>query len=337
MTRAFACVAIGGTKCTVAVAICEKESVRWHGRGEVPTRGSAEMMVKDLSAILANLLLDLPYATLTRIGIVCGGPLDEGRGLVLSPPNLPGWDEVDVVTPFATRWGVPARLMNDASAGALAEWSWGAARGSRTSVFLTMGTGMGAGLILGGRLHGGALGLAGEVGHWRLADEGPWGYGKYGSFEGFCSGGGIAWWAAQRARDAWAAGRDTLLARNEEDIATLTARDAADDARAGDPIALKLWSDVGERLGSTLAQLVDLLNPEVIVIGGIFTRQEALLRPPMEAALTREALRAAAASCRVVAAQLSELISDYSALAVALIGESFATTPRRLSQAVLDE
>lgn len=337
MIRSFACVAIGGTKCSVALATCADDAVQWRARREVPTHGDGDVMVRELSGLLVEMLDAAPETTLTRIGVACGGPLDETRGVVLSPPNLPGWDDFDVVTPLSAHFGVPARLMNDANAGALAEWAWGAARGTRTCIFLTMGTGMGAGLVVGGRLHRGISGLAGEIGHWRLAPEGPWGFGKYGSFEGFCSGGGIALWAAARAREALAAGQSTLLAAGTGELAPLTARDAAAAARAGDALARELWTDVGEKLGRTLALLVDLLNPEVIAIGGIFPRQEELLRPSMEHALRRDALGPSLAHCRVVPSQLEELISDYAALAVALIGEHFDVTAQRLSAALSSE
>lgn len=337
MTRSFACVAIGGTKCSVALATCEPDAVRWRDRRVVATRDGGDVMVRELADLLAEMLARADDTTLTRIGVVCGGPLDEARGLVLSPPNLTGWDAFDVRTPWATRFGVPVRLMNDANASALAEWTWGAARGSRTCVFLTMGTGMGAGLIIGGRLHRGANGFAGELGHWRLAPAGPWGFGKYGSFEGFCSGGGIAQWATARVREALAAGRTTLLSPDGPEGAHLTARRAAAAALAGDPVARELWSDVGDRLGATVALLVDLLNPEVIVIGGIFSRQEELLRPATEHALRREALAASFAHCALVPAQLDEMIGDYAALATALVGETFDPLARQISDALSDE
>lgn len=334
MTSSFACVAIGGTKCSVSLATCEDEAVQWRDRREVATHDGGVEMVAELSILLTEMLGAAPDTTLVRIGVVCGGPLDEDRGLVLNPPNLPGWVDFDVVTPLATRFKVAVRLMNDASASALAEWAWGSARGARNCVFLTMGTGMGAGLIIGGRLHRGASGFAGEIGHWRLAPEGPWGFGKYGSFEGFCSGGGIAGWASARAREAHAAGWATLMSRNEDDRGNITARSAATAALAGDPLARELWSDVGHRLGTALALLVDLLNPDVIAIGGIFPRQEKLIRPHMEMALLREALAPSLASCAIVPAELDELIADYAALAVALVGESFDPLARRISAAV---
>lgn len=205
VTSLWAAVALGGTKSTVALA-CQNgsEEVEWLSARTLSTRPDPTDMLLMLADSLAAQLADVSATRrgrarpdraarreLAGIGIVCGSPLDEQAGLVLAPPNLPGWTAVDVVTPFARRFGVRPALLNDADAGALAEWAWGAARGARNLVFLTVGTGLGAGLILNGRLFRGAAGLAGEVGHWRLAPVGPVGHGKAGSFEGFCAGSGI--------------------------------------------------------------------------------------------------------------------------------------------------
>ena len=337
MSPTFVGVAIGGTKCSVSLARYQEDPPEWIGREEIQTKGGPDDVLKALIDITERLVADAGCSAPARIGIVCGGPLDEELGLVLSPPNLPGWDRYDVVSPFAKRFSTSARLMNDANAGALAEWAWGATRGTRNCVFLTMGTGMGAGLILNARVHVGVKGLAGEVGHWRLAPDGPLGYDKHGSFEGFCSGGGIALWAIERARVALASGRPTLLAGDEGKLANISARSAAEAALAGDRLAQELWSDVGDRLGAGLALIIDILNPEIIAIGGIFPRQRALLTASMQRVLRREALDASLTDCAVVAAQLGESISDYSALAVALIGETFNATSRRLTAATWDE
>lgn len=129
-------------------------------------------------------------ADFSAIGISCGGPLDSRRGIVFSPPNLPGWDKVPITKFFSERFHVPCFLQNNANACVLAEWKWGNGKNLDNVVFPTFGTGMGAGLILNGKLYEGAKGLAGEIGHMRLARHGPVGYGKAGSFEGVCSGGG---------------------------------------------------------------------------------------------------------------------------------------------------
>lgn len=252
----------------------------------------------------------------SAIGISCGGPLDAGRGLILSPPNLIGWDEVPIVKIMEDAFGVPAYLRNDADACALAEWKYGAGRGTENMIFLTFGTGMGAGLILGGRLYSGSCGMAGEIGHVRMAPFGPTGYGKLGSFEGFCSGGGIAQLGRAFALEKLQRGETLPYCKDKTELDGITAKTLADFARAGDETALAVYRFCGEKLGEGLAILVDVLNPQKIVIGSIFARARDLLRAPMEAALRREALSYSLARCEIVPAALGEAIGDYAALAV---------------------
>ncbi len=236
---------------------------------------------------------------------------------MLSPPNLPGWDRVDVVGPLRARFGVPVALQNDANACALAEWKWGAGRGCRNLIFLTFGTGMGAGLILDGRLYAGTNDLAGEVGHIRLEHEGPIGYGKAGSFEGFCSGGGIANLARSLAEQRLAAGVPPAYCPTPADLAGITAETVGIAARQGDPTALEVYHIAGSALGRGLAVLVDILNPERIIIGSIFGRQRSLLEPPALETLRAEALPGALAVCAIVPAGLGEQVGDFASLAVA--------------------
>ncbi len=234
------------------------------------------------------------------IGVSCGGPLDGRRGLILGPPNLPGWDCVDVAGRFQQRFGAPTRLQNDANACAVAEWLWGAGQGTNTMIFLTFGTGMGAGLIIDGRLHSGLDDLAGEVGHIRLAEDGPEGFGKRGSFEGFCSGGGLA-------RMAEAAG-----------LGALHAHELFALAGEGNAAAQGIVQAAARQLGRGLAILVDMLNPDCIVIGSIFARQREVFWPIAEMTLREEALPAAVKRCKVVPAALAENVGDYAALALAM-------------------
>ena len=252
------------------------------------------------------------------VGISCGGPLDSRRGLILSPPNLPGWNGVPVVQAVERRLALPARLQNDANACALAEWRFGAARGCRNAVFLTFGTGLGAGLILDGRLYAGTNDLAGEAGHLRLAEHGPVGYGKAGSFEGFCSGGGLAELARSMVLERLQSGQKVSFCPDAAGLAGLSAQRVAEAAQGGDPLAREIFRVSGRYLGRGLALLIDLLNPQVIVIGSVFARARDLLWPAAEAELAREALPLARRACRVVAAGLGEQIGDYAALAAAL-------------------
>lgn len=295
---------IGGTKCALSVPVGAdrvREVVRFP---TTDVQGTLERIYAEIAR--------LAPAPDTVFGVSCGGPLDSKQGLVLSPPNLPGWDRIPICAELTKRFGGRAFLMNDANACALAEWQFGAGRGCQSMMFLTMGTGMGAGLILDGRLYEGVTGNAGEVGHMRLAADGPVGYGKAGSFEGFCSGGGIAQVARQRV--AAFAGASTLKGLPADQ---LTARAVGEAAAAGDVLALAIWREVGERLGEALAVFIDILNPERIVIGSIYQRCERFIAPTMQAVIAREALPDSARDCRVVPAVLGDEIGSYAAVAIA--------------------
>ena len=304
---------IGGTKCAAITAEWNNGRIAIKARASVPTDHtiSGEEMAKRLFTLADGILERRPDG----IGISCGGPLDTKHGLVLSPPNLPTWERVPIAAMAEVHYKVVARLENDANASAVAEWRFGAGRGYDSLAFLTFGTGLGAGLILDGQLYRGANGNAGEVGHIRLADSGPVGYGKAGSFEGFCSGGGIAQLARRMAEEAVARGESPAYLHE----GAITAREVAEAARAGDPTAAAVFRTVGKKLGEGLAVLVDVLNPEAIVIGSIYARCEDLLAEGAREALLAEALPASSEVCRILPAALGEEIGDYAAIAAALM------------------
>lgn len=303
---------IGGTKCAVVLGRVDGDRLVTLARRQWPTPPSPALACAELIDRL-DALVRGTGVVLSAVGISCGGPLDSDRGLILSPPNLPGWDQVDLVTPLRDRYHVPVRLENDANLGAVAEWWWGAGRGVRHLVFLTCGTGMGAGLILNGALYRGVSGSAGEVGHVRLTADGPTGFGKAGSWEGWASGAGIGRLAA-RMRQSF--GHPTLLTLPDAEITAEVVGAAAD---RGDALALAVLEAAGERLGAGLAILLDVLNPELVVLGGVYGRQRHRLEPPMRAALHAEALPAVVGACRIEAAHLGEAIGDAEALAAAAL------------------
>ncbi|SFE19137.1 glucokinase [Paenibacillus catalpae] len=310
---------IGGTKCAAVLGIAEDGKIDVLAKRAFPTPNSPAEAIRQFGEAMEELLAKtLETGSLQAIGISCGGPLDSRRGLVLSPPNLPGWDGIDVVTPLRQRFGVPVALQNDANACALAEWRWGAGQGVSNMVFLTFGTGMGAGLILDGRLYAGISDMAGEAGHIRLENDGPVGYGKAGSFEGFCSGGGIARLGHAMAEKRIQEGGTTAICQDVAELDGITAKAVFDAANDGDALALEVVGIVGRKLGRGLALLIDLLNPERIVIGSIYARQEALLRPIVMEELAREALPLSLAACGIVPAGLGEHVGDAASLSVAL-------------------
>ena len=308
---------IGGTKCAVIYGIDTDGVLEIADKVRFETTDVDETVARILSEVKAMVSRHgLDAANTKAVGISCGGPLDSRRGVIQSPPNLPGWDNIPVVRLVEEATGIPAALQNDANACALAEWKYGAGRGSRNMVFLTFGTGMGAGLVLDGKLYAGTNDNAGEAGHIRLSDFGPVGYGKAGSFEGFASGGGIAQLAQSAVKEQLMMGRKVAWCP-DGDLAAITAKTVAEAAATGDALAIEVYKTSATYLGKALSILIDILNPEVIAIGSIFVRAEELIRPFMQAVIDREALPAAAAVCQVKPAELGEQIGDFASLSIA--------------------
>lgn len=313
---------LGGTKCAVILGqIDEGGNLTIIGKKLVPTREYPDphQMIEKLQHEVEDLVSEnsVTIQAIASIGISCGGPLDSVKGVILSPPNLPGWNEIQIVKLFNERYGIPAAIQNDANASALAEWKFGAGRGTRNMIFLTFGTGLGAGLVLDERLYSGTNDNAGEVGHIRLENFGPVGYGKSGSFEGFCSGSGIAQLARLKAMEKFQMGEKVSWCESTADLADITAQQVAEAANAGDLHALEVFEICGDYLGRGISLLIDILNPECIVIGSIYVRASHLLTRSLEKTLQAEALPFSRKVCRIVPAELDEKIGDMASLSVA--------------------
>lgn len=312
---------IGGTKCAV---IAGTENMEILDKAVFPTEThkgpdhAINLILENASAITGKLGLERLEAT----GISCGGPLDSKKGIVQSPPNLPGWDNIPIVKKFTDTLQVPAFLQNDANACALAEWKFGAGRGTDNMIFLTFGTGMGGGIIINGKLYSGTNDLAGEVGHIRLADDGPEAYGKKGSFEGFCSGTGIALIARQVVAEKLACGETVAFCPTKAMIGKITAKEVAEAAFEGDKTAIEILEFSGRMLGKGLSILIDILNPQLIVIGSIYARCRQFIEPACMKVIGQEALVQAGSVCKIVPAALGEQVGDFASLSVAIIGKT---------------
>lgn len=308
---------IGGTKCGVITAKVRDGEIELLKKDVCDTdlKIGPYKMIEKLISMADGILESNP----DRIGISCGGPLDSVTGIIMSPPNLPGWDNVEIVKILEEHYKVPARLQNDANACAIAEWKFGAGKGCDNMVFMTFGTGLGAGLILNGRLYEGTNGNAGETGHIRLAADGPVGYGKAGSFEGFCSGGGISKLAYSAALKKMQNGVCPLYFKAEMAEHEITAKTVAEAAAQGDETAIEVYRTSGEYLGHGLSVLIDILNPEVIVIGSIFARCRELLWESAKKVIDLEALPCSVKCVKIVPAALGENIGDFGAVATALL------------------
>ena len=312
---------IGGTKCAVVLARVDRgirllDKIRFASCTQKGFDYTYGMLCESVREILRK--HGLTPADVQAIGVSCGGPLDSRRGVVLCPPNLPGWVDVPLKDMLEEAFGIPVFIQNDANACALVEWKLGAGQGVEDMIFLTMGTGMGGGVIAEGRLLRGFTDMGGEIGHLRLADEGPVGFGKAGSFEGFCSGGGIQRQAAAYTQRLVAQGCAPAWVRDGCSEEDLDAKLMAEYARRGDVQAREFMDFIGKMLGRGLALLADAFNPARIVIGSIFVRCEDLLRPAMEAELRREAIPFSLKGLQVLPAATGEQLGDLASIMVGL-------------------
>ena len=293
---------IGGTKTAVLLGTVTGEVLL---RAQFLTK--AERAFKEyfdeLTGAISQLLMQVK-CRVSVISVSVGGPLDVINGIIKSPPNLPTWINIPLKRIISERFNLPVYVEHDGNAGALAEFYFGAGRNHKNVVFLTLGTGFGAGVILDGRLYRGTTFTAGEIGHIRASEEGPFAYGKRGSLEGFCSGAGIEKLAEVMYPAVWGDG--------------ITAKELATLAKKGDPNSINVFSVSGKFLGRAFAILADLLNPEIIILGGLgFRLRDLIIRPAMEE-FEKEALPESFGACSIVPAELDERIGDVAALCAAI-------------------
>jgi glucokinase len=271
----------------------------------------------------------VPWSEVRAVGIACGGPLDPAAGIVQSPLHLPGWHDVPLVATVSAALDRPTVLDNDATAGALAEFWYGAGRsfGARHLVYLTISTGIGGGLVLDGRLYRGAKGNAGELGHLTVEYRGrQCDCGRRGCLEAYASGANIA----RRAKEAEM--QDSSRSSSLSALAEVTAADVSRAAFEGDALAGRVWDETTAMLGSAIANILDIFNPDLIVLGGGVTRAgDQLLVPVREQGLA-QAMGPAAERAEIVLSELGERLGIVSAAAVAferLPMSGKLPTPRR--------
>ncbi len=252
---------------------------------------------------------------LMGIGIGAPGPLNRAQGIVRVAPNL-GWRDVPIRQIVSDAAGLPAELDNDANCATLGELWLGAARGARHVVGVTIGTGIGGGLVLDGRLHHGASDVAGEIGHTTIEAAGRLcGCGNLGCLEAYASGPAIA----QRAREALEGSEASALwALADEDPMSITAETVYAAALAGDSLARLIVRETAEYLGTGVANLLNVFNPELVVIAGGVTRAGDALFEPLRAAVKRRAFRPAVEACRIVPGTLPGTAGMVGAVAIFL-------------------
>jgi glucokinase len=301
---------IGGTKLAAAVVT---DDGRTHGFVAEPTRAD-----QGPGAVLRR-LWDLGRAAIAGaglgdvggVGISCGGPLNATAGILLNPLHLPGWHDIPIVALADDQFGVPAVLGNDASAAALAEFRFGAGRGTSTMLYLTVSTGIGGGAVINGIPHRGAAGNGGEFGHILVKTDGRACLcGRFGCLEAYASGTSIA----ARTREALARhdGSSTLGG-----LAVVRAEDVSAAAQAGDPLAREVWDETLVLLASAITDLVNAFEPELVVLGGGVTRAGSALLDPVRRAVLRDAMGPVAAVVRLERAELGDAVGVVGAAALA--------------------
>ena len=303
MSRLSLGIDIGGTKLALALGDCDGRIVARRRRATAPTgdpNRDVETIVADARALLAE--AGVAASDLAMVGLSAPGPLDQAQGRVLGAPNMPGWHDVPLVRLVRDALRAPVHMENDADAAALAEWRFGAGRGRRDLVYLTMSTGVGGGLILDGALHRGAGGRAGEVGHLPVAWDGePCACGLRGCLEAYV--GGRAW--TRRLREVapessravqLAGGRPKLLPEH------LVAA-----AGQGDPFARAEMQRYVDYLARGIVALAFVLAPQLVVLGTIPTAAgDALCLAPLRRAVESRLWPAIASDLEILPAALGE-------------------------------
>jgi glucokinase len=315
---------VGGTKIAVAVG---DASGRLAAQERFATQPSGDPQV-DLRGIVERVRRLLERAAPDRvdaIGVAVPSPLDPERGVVLSPPNLPGWRDVPVRAFLEDAFGVPVFVENDANAAALAEWHFGAARGYAHVAYLTMSTGVGAGLILGGRLHRGVMASAGEVGHAPIEWDGEaCSCGLRGCLEAYVGG---AAWTRRLQRVTPADSRAAALAGG---VGQVRPEHLVEAARVGDAFALGEMARWNGHLARGLVGLLFTLAPEAIVLGTIAVAAgEALCFAPLRELVRKHAWPLLTERLAIVPAALGASLPYHAAIGVALEGLREATSATR--------
>lgn len=261
-----------------------------------------------LRQALSQVNLDLK--DVVGIGVGVPGPIVVEKGIVSHPPIMPGWDNFPIQSTMAEMWKCTISLNNDAELGALGEWAHGAGRGERHLAYLKVGSGVGAGLLLDGKIYRGATGSAGEIGHTTIVQNGPLcACGNRGCLEALAGGTAIA----RQAQEAVRSGKRTLLAAHEP-LQSITAKDVAAAARLGDLVAQQIMQDAGTYLGIAIASLVNLFNPNMVVVGGGVAQVGDLLLQPIRQIVQQRSLRSSAQAVRINTAVLGRRASSMGAV-----------------------
>ena len=311
---------IGGTKTAVCIG-GERGEIKASRRLAMRAHEPFEAYVVRLAELCRAVLEEARLAAgeVAAAGISAPGPMDLKKGILIAPPNNPGWRDAPIVAAVEQALGRPVFFNNDANACALAEMYFGSHKGRRNLVYLTFSTGMGGGIIVNGELVQGATDTGGEVGHQVLDPNGPvCGCGQRGCWEAYVGGRMVAERLKDRLRDGTV--KSSILAKAGGDLEKITMRTLELAVRENDPVALAEWDRLLERLAQGIGNLIMVLNPDVVVLGTIAIHAPDLVMPPLHEKLKKYTWKWPLAACEVVPSALGGKIGDLAALAVALTG-----------------
>src|SRR5512138_3732329 len=299
---------LGGTN--IVVGAMSADGKHHHAMRSIPTsaelgaEGVADRIVGIIEGVILDTIAETGAARRDFIGVGIGapGPLDREQGIVIVAPNL-GWRDFPLRDRIATRLGLPATLDNDANCATVGEWWQGAAKGATNVIGMTIGTGIGGGLILDGKLFHGSSDVAGEIGHTTIDLNGRHcKCGNYGCLEAYASGPAIA----TRAREVLVREETASLLPGLVDgqLERITAELVYNAAKKGDAVASEIVRDTARYLGTGIANLLNILNVDVVVVAGGVTAAGDALFLPMQAEVRRRAFRPAVDATRIVSGTL---------------------------------
>ncbi len=298
---------LGGTKISVGSMPTDGSAVLVHHLEPTLAEDSADGVTSRIAAAIEKVIaqtITLTGATradFLGVGLGAPGPLDREKGLVIVAPNL-GWQNYPLRDKITELTGLPATLDNDANCATVGEWWIGAAKGGRNVVGVTIGTGIGGGLIFDGKLYHGSSDVAGEIGHTTIDPTGRrCKCGNYGCLEAYASGPAIA----VRAREALEGGEPSaLLVMAGGDLSRITAQTVYECAKTGDRIASEVVRETARFIGTGIANLLNVFNPDVVVLAGGVAQAGEDLFGPLRAEVKRRAFKPAVDACRIVAGTL---------------------------------
>lgn len=310
---------LGGTKIATAVIDIKGKILSKKKEFTVVDFGP-EAVIKQMLRMV-NQVLDLAKIKLKQvkgIGIGAAGPLNTKKGIIIAPPNLPGWHNVQLIEPFKKEFNLPVFLDNDANAACLGEWYFGAGCGTKNMVYLTVSTGIGGGIIIDGKLYHGTNDNAGEIGHMTINPNGPLcNCGNYGCLEAHASGTAVARFAKDALKEKM---KETLVLKLvDNDIEKVTAKIIFQAAKKRDKFSKGIIEMTSEFLGIGVANVINIFNPEKVVLGGGVTKAGSLLFKKVRETAYKRAMPAVSKVTKIVPAKLGDNVGIMGAATLVLV------------------